>query len=175
MSEANEKAATRLPMITAARMGFDKETVLEMVMSDKDSQHDLFHVVGSASQAQVKESKEYQDRESIEFRGSFLAINAQTGEQFKSGKLYLPSVVEAEIAAAVQRNGLVEIAMTVVAEYAAKAATLYTYNVKSYGKEDNTAFEPLLALIPGVGTKALPASTGGKPAASTGKGKGKKK
>ncbi len=153
MSEA--KTATRLPMITAARVGFSKTAVQEMVLANKKTAHELFHVVGSATQAIVKESKDYEDKESIEFRGAFMAINAKTGEQFKSGKLYMPTVVEAEFAAAVQGNGMVEIVVTVVAEYAEKAATSYVYNIKSYGKEDNSAFDKLLALIPGT-AKLLP-------------------
>lgn len=171
----DNKTAQRLPMITAARMGWTKERIQEMVLGDKDSAHPLFHVVGSASQAQVKDSKDYADRESIEFRGSFLAIDAETGEQFKSGKLYLPSVIEAEIAAAVQRNGLVEIALTVTAEYAQKAPSSYSYNVQSYGKEDNSAFESLLSLIPDLPDgKALPAPDKGGKGKPAGKGKGKK-
>lgn len=154
MSEG--KTATRLPMITSARVGFDKAAVQELVLAEKKKTHELFHVVGSATQAIVKESKDYEDKESIEFRGAFMAINAKTGEQFKSGKLYLPSVVEAEFAAAVQANGLVELAVTVTAEYAEKAATSYTYNIKSYGKEDNSAFDKLLSMIPGT-AKLLPA------------------
>jgi hypothetical protein len=154
MSEA--KTATRLPMITSARVGFSKSAVQEKVLAEKKKVHPLFHVVGTATQAIVKESKDYEDKESIEFRGSFLAINVETGEQFKSGKLYLPSVVEAEFAAAVQQSGMIEIAVTVVAEYAEKAATSYTYNIKSFGKEDNSAFDKLLSLIPGA-AKLLPA------------------
>lgn len=171
MSE--QKTATRIPMITAARVGFPKTDVQELVLADKKRVHELFHVVGNASQALVKESKDYDDKESIEFRGAFMAINAKTGEQFKSGKLYMPSVVEAEFAAAVQANGLVEVAVTVVAEYAEKAATSYVYNIKSYGKEDNSAFDKLLALIPGT-AKLLPAPEKEEPKAS-GKGKGGKK
>lgn len=167
MSE--QKTATRLPMITSARVGFDKAAVQEMVLAEKKKIHELFHVVGSATQAIVKESKDYEDKESIEFRGAFMAINAKTGEQFKSGKLYLPSVVEAEFAAAVQANGLVELAVTVTAEYAEKAATSYTYNIKSYGKEDNSAFDKLLSMIPGT-AKLLPA-----PDKEAAKGKGGKK
>ncbi len=154
MSEA--KTATRLPMITSARVGYPKARVAEMVLADKKKVHQLFHVVGSATQALVKESKDYEDKESIEFRGAFMAIDVATGEQFKSGKLYLPSVVEAEFAATVQGNGMVEIVVTVVAEYAEKAPGLYSYNIKSYGKEDNSAFDKLLGLIPGA-AKLLPA------------------
>lgn len=148
--------ATRLPMITTARIGFDKPAVQELVLANKKAKHDLFHVVGQATKATVKSSKDYEDKESIEFGGSFLAVNAKTGEQFKSGKLYLPSVVEAEFAAEVMNNGLVEVALTIFAEYAEKAATSYVYNVKSYGKENNSAFERLTALIPGM-SKLLPA------------------
>jgi hypothetical protein len=164
MSEATaEKAvATRLPMITAGRVGFTKDRIQEMVLKNKKAEHELFHVVGSASQAQVKDSKDYEDRESIEFRGSFMAIDCESGETFKSGKLYLPSVIEAELAAAVQRNGLCEIALTVTASYSEKAPSSYAYGIKSYGEEDNTAFEPLLAKIPGIKVKALPAPKGDK-------------
>lgn len=168
---SDTKTATRLPMITSARVGFPKTLVQEMVLADKKKTHELFHIVGSATQAIVKESKDYEDKESIEFRGAFMAINAKTGETFKSGKLYMPSVVEAEFAATVQAHGMVEVAVTVVAEYAEKAATSYTYNIKSYGKEDNTAFDKLLALIPGA-AKLLPAPA--KEEAASTKG-GKKK
>ena len=147
--------ATRVPMITAARVGFPKPLIQEQVLADKKGKIVLFHVVGPATQAVLKESKDF-DKESIEFRGSFMAINAQTGEQFRSGKLYLPSIIEAEIAAVVQQGGLVEIALSIIAEYAEKSATSYTYNVKSYGKDDDTAFDKMLALIPGV-NKLLPA------------------
>lgn len=153
MSQEN---ATRLPMITAARVGFTKPKVQELVLKEKKKVHELFHIVGQATQAVPKESKDYDDKESIEFRGSFMAINPSTGETFKSSKLYLPSVVEAELAADVQQSGLVEIAITVTAEYAEKSATSYTYNIKSYGKEDNSRFDTLLRLIPGM-AKALPA------------------
>jgi hypothetical protein len=166
MTTATEKKnATRLPMITAGRVGFTKDRIQEMVLANKKAEHDLFHVVGSASQAQVKESKDYEDRESIEFRGSFLAIDCESGEQFKSGKVYLPSVIEAELAAAVQRNGLCEIALTVTASFSEKAPSSYAYGIRSYGEEDNTAFEALLAKIPGVTIKALAAPKAEKPAA----------
>ncbi len=169
---SDNKTATRLPMITSARLGFPKTLVQEMVLAEKKKVHELFHIVGSATQAIVKESKDYEDKESIEFRGAFMAINAKTGETFKSGKLYLPSVVEAEFASAVQGNGMVEIAVTVVAEYAEKAATSYTYNIKSYGKEDNSAFDKLLSLIPGA-SKLLPPPEKEAPAAGKGGKKGK--
>lgn len=152
----SEQVATRLPMITSARVGFTKVKVQELVFKDKKKVFELFHVVGSATQAVPKESKDYDDKESIEFRGSFMAVNPATGETFKSGKLYLPSVVEAEIAAAVQRSGLVELAVTVTAEFNEKAGTSYVYGIKSYGKEDNSTFDGLLRLIPGM-AKALPA------------------
>lgn len=176
MSDKNQNA-TRLPMITAARMGFTKPILQELVLANKKKTFDLFHVVGSATQATVKESKDMEGKESIEFRGAFMAINVETGEQFKSGKLYLPSVVEAEFAATVQAYGLIEIALTVTVEYAEKSATSYTYNIKSYGKEDNRAFDSMLALIPGGNaliakpaheTKALEAPKG---AAAKGKAK----
>lgn len=167
MSEATN--ATRLPMITTARIGFEKAAVQELVLANKKAKIDLFHVVGQATKATVKSSKDYEDKESIEFGGSFLAVNVKTGEQFKSGKLYLPSVIEAEFAAEVMENGLVEVALTVFAEYAEKAATSYTYNVKSYGKENNSAFERLTALVPGM-AKLLPA-----PAKPEGKADAKKK
>jgi hypothetical protein len=149
MSKENTNAS-RLPMITASRIGFEKSVVQKMVLSDEDAVFDLFHVVGSATQAVVKDSKDYEDKQSIEFRGSFLAINAVTGEKFRSGKLYLPSLVEAELAAQVQQSGLLELAVTVTAEYAEKSGTSYTYNIKSYGKEDDKGFESMLALIPGL-------------------------
>lgn len=169
------KAATRLPMITAARVGYTKAKIQEMCIASKKKEFELFHVVGSAIKAAVKESKDYDDKESIEFGGSFMAIDCETGEQFKSGKLYLPAFVEGEIAAAVQNSGMVNLAVTITATYAEKAATSYAYGIKSYGPEDNSAFDAMLALIPGVGTKALSAPATDGEAGTKGKGKGKGK
>jgi hypothetical protein len=67
----------------------------------------------------------------------------------------LPSIIEAELAATVQKNSAVELALTVTASYAEKAAGSYVYGVTSHGKEDNSAFDSLLSMIPGL--KALPA------------------
>ncbi len=152
MSTENAK---RIPMITAARVGFSKDRIQELVLKERKKEHKLFHVVGTATQAIVKASETYEGSESIEFRGAFLVVDAETGEQFKSGKLYLPSIIEAELAATVQKNSAVEIAMTVTASYAEKAAGSYAYGIVSHGKEDNSAFDSLLTMIPGL--KALPA------------------
>src|SRR6185369_6188843 len=173
---ANEKkAASRVPMITASRIGWTKDSIQKLVLDDKDSIHNLFHVVGSASQAIVKNSDDFKDRESIEFRGSFLAVDAETGEQFKSGKLYLPSLVEAELAAQVQQNGLVEITLTVQAEYSQKAPASYSYGVESYAKEDNTAFESQMQKIPGLGDLLKLEAPAGEKADAPKGGKGGKK
>lgn len=168
----NTKNSTRVPMISSARLGITKTMIQEVVLGDKKKKHELFHVVGSATQALPKESKDYEDKESIEFRGAFMAINVLTGESFKSGKLYLPSIIEAEIAANVQRSGLVELALTVTAEFAEKSGTSYVYGIKSYGKEDNSGFESMLALIPGM-QKALPAPDKGEKGEKAGKAKGR--
>ena len=159
----NEQPATRVAMISSARLGITKTMIQELVLKEKKKVHELFHLVGSATQAIPKESKDYEDKESIEFRGAFMAINILTGEQFKSGKAYLPSICEAEIAANVQRSGLVELALTITAEFAEKSGTSYVYGIKSYGKEDNSGFESMLALIPGM-QKALPAPDKGEKA-----------
>ena len=152
MSTENAK---RLPMISAARVGWSKIKIQELCLAEKKKEHKLFHVVGTATQAIVKHSDTYEGSESIEFRGAFLAVDAETGEPFKSGKLYLPSIVESELAAAVQKNSAVEIALTVTAQFVEKSATSYVFGILSHGKEDNSAFDSLLALIPGM--KALPA------------------
>jgi hypothetical protein len=152
--------AKRIPMLTSARVGWTKDRIQEKVLAERKREHKLFHVVGTATQAIVKPSETYEGSESIEFRGAFLAVDAENGEQFKAGKLYLPSIIEAELAAAVQKNSAVELALTVTAAYAEKAPGSYSYGIISHGKEDNSAFDSLLAMIPGL--KALPAPEGGK-------------
>jgi len=158
--------ATRLPMITPKRVGWDKAKIQKRVLANEDEVIKLYHLVGTATQAVVKTSEDYEGKESIEFRGSFMAIDCETGERFKSGKVYLPSVVEAEIAAAVQSLGMAELALTVTAEYAEKSATSYSFNVESYGKEDNRSFEALLAMIPGM-DEGAPRLEAPKPKAKT--------
>jgi hypothetical protein len=150
MTTATENAK-RLPMITPARVGYTKDRISEMCLADKKKEHKLFHVVGTAAQAIVKPSDTFDGKESIEFRGTFLAIDVETGESYKSGKVYLPTIIEAELAAQVQKNSAVRISLTVGAQYAQKSATSYGYTVESHGEEDNSAFDDLLALIPGIG------------------------
>lgn len=163
MPTATENAK-RLPMITPARVGYTKDRIQELCLKERKKEHKLFHVVGTAAQAIVKPSDTFEGKESIEFRGTFLAIDVETGESFKSGKVYLPTIIEAELAAAVQKNSAVRISLTVGAQYAEKAAGSYGYTVESHGEEDNSAFDDLLALIPGLskGQKQIVAPAKGK-------------
>lgn len=144
-----EKNATRIPMISTKRIGIEKAAIQELVLKNKKSEVELFHVVGTATKCVVKTSEQY-EKESIEFQGSFMAVNALTGEQFRSGKLYIPTILETELAAEVVGSGHVEIALTITAIYNEKSGTSYALNGKSHVKEDTAGFDKLLALIPAV-------------------------
>lgn len=159
-TEKKEAQGKRIPMITSAKVGWKKEDLTEMCLGDKKATHDLFHIVGTITGHESKESKTYEGKESIEFRGSFLAINFETGERFTSSRLYLPGPAEADIAGAVARKGIADIVCTITVGYNDKSSTSYAYGVTWHGEEDTTGFDSLLEKIPGV--KSLPAPKGGK-------------
>lgn len=149
MSDATANAK-RLPMITAARVGWTKDRIQEICLAKRKQDHQLFHVVGTAFKAVVKPSKTYEDRESVEFQGSFLAIDAETGARSKANKLYLPPILEMEIASAMSSGAAARISATITAEYSEGAPSSYAYGAVTHGKDNTEAFDDLLALIPGI-------------------------
>lgn len=165
MSTKNDAAtanAKRIPMITTARVGWEKDRIQELVLKAKKTEHKLFHVVGTAFKAVVKPSKSYEGRESVEFQGTFMAIDAETGARFKANKLYLPGILEMEIASAMQNGEAARLSATITAEYSDGAPSSYAFGAITHGEDNTVAFDDLLALIPGLNTKALEAPKGNK-------------
>ncbi len=121
-------------------------------------------IYGKANSYTVKQSQ-YGD--SFQFNGVFEATNAQTGEIFRSSKVFLPNVIADLFTAAIDDadGSAVEFALEIGAKHAANAFG-YEYTVKPL-VELQEADE--LASLRGVAQKALPAPSAEKPA----KGKAK--
>ena len=152
------KEIQRIANISVGRMGFSKPDLQELVIGDKKKDHVLFHVVGQAVSAEPKTSDKYENNDYIQFKGSFEAINAKTGEAIRSGKLILPSIIENEIASVIAAGGIAQIALTITVKYAEKLATSYTFGCLTYGETENDPMEALKQLIPSL-AKALPPPT----------------
>lgn len=74
--------------------------------------------------------------ESERFVGNIEAVNAITGEVFRSGKMFVPSVVEELLASAVDSidDGSVEFALEIGAEHSEKGNMGFAYTVKPLRK-----------------------------------------
>lgn len=74
--------------------------------------------------------------ESTRFSGNFEGVNAQTGEIFRSGKAFLPAIVESmlEEAVASVEDGGVEFAFEIGAEHSEKGNMGYAYTVRPLRK-----------------------------------------
>lgn len=74
--------------------------------------------------------------ESERFIGNIEAVNAATGEVFRSGKMFVPSIVEELLAAAVDSidDGSVEFALEIGAEHSEKGNMGFAYTVKPLRK-----------------------------------------
>lgn len=69
--------------------------------------------------------------DSVRFVGSFKGVNATTGEAYRSGKLFMPSIIEEMVADAIDNSdGPVEFAFEIGVEYSEKGNMGYAYTVK---------------------------------------------
>jgi len=74
--------------------------------------------------------------DSERFVGNVEAINIATGDTYRSGKMFVPSIVEELLAAAVDsvEDGSVEFALEIGAEHSEKGNMGYAYTVKPLRK-----------------------------------------
>lgn len=128
-----------------------KGEILKLVMSDQDQSHDLFTVVGIATETF---SGEGDNGPYVGLKGQFMATNSVTGKQFRSGKCFLPSIAVDMVAGVVDSSsGPVEFGFKVMAHYDESAATSYVYDCEPL--MDAGENDPLAAIAAKVGVLAL--------------------
>lgn len=111
--------------------------------------------------AQKAESVTTTFGDSTRFSGSFKGANLTTGETFRSGKVFLPGIVEEMLADAVADapDGGVEFAFVIGVEHSDKGSMGYAYTVRPLTKiKESDALAHLDSLVES-SLKALPAPT----------------
>ncbi|MHB8071873.1 MAG: hypothetical protein ACYDHF_08015 [Candidatus Cryosericum sp.] len=115
---------------------------LEKLLKAENKEIALAHIFGLARKA-APDSSQYGDF--IRFRGSFKAINIETGETMQSGSLILPSTAQELLAGAFSEETTeVKFGFQIGVKYDPKVATKYTYTVVSLTPAAQN--DPLLAL-----------------------------
>lgn len=124
-----------------------KGQILEMVMKDKGDSHKLMRVVGIASGLQTGEGD---NGPWTGLKGQFRATNLLTGEEFSSGKCFLPNVAQDMVVGAIMADGAsaVEFAFDISVQFEESAATSYIYSAESLIQPKEN--DPLSMLLHGV-------------------------
>jgi hypothetical protein len=131
-----------LRKISARTVYGSKGAVLEAVFKDKTKPHPLYRIVGICTGTRTGQSIEGETDGAIKRKpqpgdkmrdwtallGNFEAVNALTGEVFRSGVCFLPNYVADLVAG--QLTGDVDnvrFAFDITAQYAEESATSYVY------------------------------------------------
>lgn len=116
--------------ISPKEMGYDKETLLKLVLSNTAVEHALYRVVGIATSLKPYKDKTENGNGETKFglMGQFEATSVD-GEIKTGSSLYLPTYVNDMIVAALSMEGTeaVRLAFDVYVKYEKDAATSYTY------------------------------------------------
>ena len=139
---------------------------------EKDKPVTLAAIYGTANR---HESVTTTFGDSTRFIGNFEAVNAENGQVYRSGKMFLPQIVEELLRDAVDavENGSVEFALEIGAEHSEKGNMGYAYTVRPLRKmAESDALAHLRAEV-AEKLKALPAPQN--PPADNAKGKPAKK
>ena len=132
--------------LSAKEVGYDKTTILEMVMTNKEVPHFLFRVIGMATGTKPYES-EYGDGEAL--LGQFQAIKPD-GTEINGSSLYLPAYIQDMVVAGLNAAGdgaAARIGIDIYAQYDADAATFYVFSGRSLLAADTQAVDSIKALI----------------------------
>lgn len=141
--------------LSVAALGWDKEEILKLVLSNTEEKHHLARFVGS-----VNGLKPYKIREgerageaAYGLLGAFEGTSS-TGEVLDGSVLYLPGYVNDAIVAVFSASddiASIKIAMDVYASYDKTAATSYVFSVHDLLNVSNQSVDEVKAEI-----KALP-------------------
>lgn len=151
--------------ISAKSMGFDKETLLDMVVGDKTVDHFLYRVVGVATALKPYKSRQKNDDGELMtgfgLLGSFEATSVN-GEVRKGSKLFLPNYVQDMIIAILSMPDVegAKIGFDIYARYDRDSATSYIFIARDLLNEsaqsvDEVKMEIKALPMPGA-TLALP-------------------
>ena len=97
---------------------------------EKGESYAIAHLYGSASKHDVVTTT---FGDSVRFLGNFEGVNVKTGEHYRAGKAFLPSIVSEILADAVDKledGQSVDFAFEIGVEYSEKGNTGYSYTVK---------------------------------------------
>lgn len=156
-----------LKVISNKTLGYDKPTVLKLVMTDETKEHFLYRVFGVIEGHQIgkgrhkrvdKETGEAVDTTWTKFFGDFIALKTD-GRQFEASTVFLPEYVSGQFVSHLTgSNGddgaalAIEFAYDIFARYNKDAATSYEYIAQAVRKEGEarkaTAMASKFAALP---------------------------
>lgn len=140
--------------ITLAKLGIDKDTILEILKKAKPE--DVISVAAFAGQISEAKPKSADLGDYLLFEGDIMGVNQLTGVTLRSGALILPPVAETPLAGMVKRavktdengnvisQGVVEFQFEVTVRRD-KAAIGYAYGLRSHS--DTGKVDPVLAML----------------------------
>ncbi len=102
-----------------------KGNILETVMKDKENEHIVARIIGIASGIKTGEGD---NGPWTGLTGQFKGVNVLTGEEFRSGILFMPSVAQDMVVGALMGDTkAVEFGFDITAKYDEESATSYVY------------------------------------------------
>lgn len=151
------KAPTQAPgqslskKLSIKGLGYDKATILKLVLSDQNAEHFLARFVGVATQPKPYKIKEGERAGEIGFglMGQFEGTSAD-GEVLTSAVCYLPEYATEMVLGALGAGEdvvSVKIAFDVYAIYDEKAATSYTFTVRDLLNQGAAGVDEVKAAI----------------------------
>jgi len=139
-----------LKKITGKTLGFNKSTVLDIVMGDKAKRHPLYRVVGITTGMKTGEGD---NGPWTALTGMFIATNIVTGETHESAVAFLPTYITEIYAGGLAMEGVtsVNVGVDVYARFEEESATSYEYVGELHTQGDKSAVEELAASLPPIG------------------------
>lgn len=142
--------------LSVQSFGWDKPTIVEAVMKDKESEIFLARFVGVATGVKPYEN----DKGDVQYGliGDFEGTGPD-GEIIPGSVLYMPAYVTDQIASILERDttATVDIAHDQYAHFDADAATMYVFTVRSLIKTESPRVAAIKAQLQGVALPSLPA------------------
>lgn len=166
MSEQSRPGEELGNKLSVKSFGWDKGTILEAVMANKDEPIFLARFMGAASGLRKYKVPANQVKDGVDegfgLSGQFVGVNSD-GEQVKGSVLYLPRYVHDMVEAALTMSGDVEavrIGFDIYAQFDEDSATSYVFTARDLLNTGSTVvtevFNKVMALgMPGA-LKALP-------------------
>lgn len=133
-------------VINNSALGFTKEVVLELVMSNKESEHFLYRVGGIIEGHEIgrshfkrvnKETGEAENQTWTRFFGEFVAAT-KDGKTYEAATCFLPSYVNGQFVTGLleEGNAEIEFGYDIFAVYSKQSATSYEFLAVPIKKAD---------------------------------------